>query len=31
MTEEDKIWKIFLSRHWKMFAVFVAIGIVAII
>jgi hypothetical protein len=29
--DEDKIWKIFLRRHWKMFAVFIAIAIVAII
>ena len=29
--DEDKIWKIFIKRHWKMFALFIAIAIIAII
>lgn len=29
--DEDKVWKIFIKRHWKMFAIFVTIAIIAII
>jgi len=31
LENEDKVWKIFISRHWKMFALFIAIVIIAII
>lgn len=31
VENEDRVWKIFISRHWKMFALFIAIAIIAII